>query len=281
RANLSRLREVARLSGGKVPSKAELDNAEAALARARASVAASRAAVEQARATLNSNETNLAKSVIRSPIDGVVLARKVEPGQTVAASLQAPVLFVLAEDLARMELQVDVDEADVGEVRAGQQARFTVDAYRNRSYPATVVRVNYGSQVKDGVVSYLTILRVNNDDLSLRPGMTATAEITTTALENVLLVPNAALRFSPAAAPAAPKPGLLSALVPRPPRSTSSRGSGQAARHGKQLVWVLRNGEPVPIEVTTGATDGRMTQITGGGLTAGMEVITEALAMKK
>jgi HlyD family secretion protein len=281
RANLSRLREVARLSGGKVPSKAELDNAEAALARARASVAAAHAAVEQARATLNSNETNLAKSVIRSPIDGVVLARKVEPGQTVAASLQAPVLFVLAEDLARMELQVDVDEADVGEVRAGQQARFTVDAYRNRSYPATVVRVNYGSQVKDGVVSYLTILQVDNDDLSLRPGMTATAEITTTALENVLLVPNAALRFSPAAAPAAPKPGLLSALVPRPPRSTSSRGSGQAARNGKQQVWVVQDGRPVPVEVQTGATDGRMTQITGGGLKPGMEVITEALATKK
>ncbi|MFZ5466941.1 MAG: efflux RND transporter periplasmic adaptor subunit [Pseudomonadota bacterium] len=281
RANLSRLREVARLSGGKVPSKAELDNAEAALARARANVAASRAAVEQARATLNSNETNLAKSVIRSPIDGVVLSRQVEPGQTVAASFQAPVLFTMAEDLARMELQVDVDEADVGEVREGQQARFSVDAYRNRTYPAAVVRVNYGSQVKDGVVSYLTILQVDNDDLSLRPGMTATAEITTTSLESVLLVSNAALRFSPASAPAATQRSLVSLLLPRPPRSTSSRNTGNASRSGKQQVWVLRNSEPVPIEVTTGATDGRMTQITGGGLQPGMEVITEALAMKK
>lgn len=281
RANLNRLREVARLSGGKVPSKAELDNAEAALARARANVAASLADVEQSRATLNSNETNLAKSVIRSPIDGVVLSRQVEPGQTVAASFQAPVLFTLAEDLARMELQVDVDEADVGEVRTGQKARFTVDAYRNRTYPATVVRVNYGSQVKEGVVSYLTILQVDNDDLSLRPGMTATADITTTSIQSALLVPNAALRFTPAATPATQQSGsLVSALLPRPPRTTTQSKAG-AQRGGPQKVWVLREGQPVPVEVQTGATDGRMTQITGGELEAGMEVITESVAMRK
>ena len=281
RANLNRLREVARLSGGKVPSKLELETAEAALARAQANLTAAHSSVEQSRATLNSNETNLAKSVIRSPIDGVVLSRQVEPGQTVAASFQAPVLFTLAEDLARMELQVDVDEADVGEVRAGQKARFTVDAYRNRTFPASVVRVNYGSQVKEGVVSYLTILQVDNDDLSLRPGMTATADITTASLENVLLVPNAALRFTPAStAPARQSGSLVSALMPRHPRPTPQNQAG-AQRDGPQKVWVLREGQPVAIEVQTGATDGRMTEITGGELEAGMKVITESVAVRK
>ncbi len=126
-----------------------------------------------------------------------------EPGQTVAASLQAPVLFTLAENLSQMELQVDVDEADVGQVREGQSATFTVDAYPARKYPARITRVRFGSQTKEGVVSYQTVLAVNNDDLSLRPGMTATAEITTAQRDNVLLVPNAALRFTPPAAPKA------------------------------------------------------------------------------
>ncbi|MDP2964075.1 MAG: efflux RND transporter periplasmic adaptor subunit, partial [Sulfurimicrobium sp.] len=141
RANLARLRQVAELSGGKVPSKTELDTAQATLDRSIASEASARAAVTQAQATLKSDHTNLAKASIRSPIDGVVLARKVEPGQTVAASLQAPVLFTLAENLAQMELQVDVDEADVGQVHEGQTATFNVDAYAGRKYPASITRV--------------------------------------------------------------------------------------------------------------------------------------------
>lgn len=281
RANLKRLRQVAELSGGKVPSKAELETAEAALKRAVANEASTRASVSQAKATLQSDETNLSKAYIRSPIDGVVLVRKVEPGQTVAASLQAPVLLTLAENLAQMELKVDVDEADVGQVREGQSATFTVDAYPNRKYPARIERVSYGSQVTEGVVSYPTVLLVNNDDLSLRPGMTATAEITTAQRENVLLVPNAALRFTP------PQPsngsgnkgsgGLVGSLMPRPPRQAPSRPAN--ARNGganEPRVWVLRDGRPVPVPVVTGATDGRYTEITGGELREGMEVITES-----
>ena len=144
------------------------------------------------------DQTNLDKAIIVSPINGVVLARSVEPGQTVAASLQAPVLFTLAEDLAKMELHVDVDEADVGQVRDGQQATFTVDAYPDRVFPAQITQVRYGSQSVEGVVTYLTVLNVDNSDLSLRPGMTATADIVVKELKNALLVPNAALRFAPA-----------------------------------------------------------------------------------
>jgi HlyD family secretion protein len=282
RASYRRLQQVAELSGGKVPSRSELDVGEAAAKRAEAAVASARASVTQARAALQSDETNLLKAHIRSPINGVVLARKVEPGQTVAASFQAPVLFTLAEDLARMELQVDVDEADVGQVKVGQKAVFTVDAWPGRTFAAVITRVGYGAQTKEGVVSYLTVLRVDNDDLSLRPGMTGSAEITTLTRESALLVPNAALRFTPSAAGArrAQKGSVLSALMPRPPSSGSRQVRKSAGADAGQQVWVLRAGQPVAVAVRTGASNGRVTEILGGDLKEGMDVITEAVTGK-
>ncbi len=275
RAALARMVRVAELSGGKVPSKSEMDTAEANLKRAEANEASTRASVAQAQAGLQSDRTNLAKADIRSPIDGVVLTRKVEPGQTVAASFQAPVLFTLAEDLTRMELQVDVDEADVGRVKAGQTASFSVDAWPGRHYAAVITRVSYGSKVENGVVSYQTMLEVHNDDLSLRPGMTGTAEITTLTRANALLVPNAALRFAPETTAAAPKKNgsVLSAMMPRPP-AQKPRAQAVGA-DGKSQVWVLRDGQAVPVEVEAGASDGKLTEIVGGALKAGMAVITE------
>ena len=283
RANLKRLRQVAKLSGGKVPSPAELETAEATQQRAIADEASARAAVDEARATLRSSETDLTKASIRSPIDGVVLARSVEPGQTVAASLQAPVLFTLAENLAQMELQVDVDEADVGQVQKGQAATFTVDAYPNRQFPATIDLVRFGSETVDNVVSYKTILNVDNDDLSLRPGMTATAEIVTAERENVLLVPNAALRFTPPQSTTDAQPstrgGLLASLLPRPPRPQTKKSVTETPdKSAAQRVWVLRDGQPVAIPVTAGQSDGRMTEVTGADLAAGMPVITTRLS---
>lgn len=282
RANLGRLRHVAELSGGKVPSKAEMETAVASVARAVATVASARASIAQASATLKSDETNVTKASIRSPINGVVLARKVEPGQTVAASLQAPVLFTIAEDLAQMKLEVDVDEADVGSVHDGQSASFNVDAYPNRRYPSKVVRVGFGAQVKENVVSYLAVLAVENADLSLRPGMTGTAEIITTQRENVLLVPNAALRFMPPMKPDAQKKSksLLSAMLPRPPRRQQPASTTQT-KGGAQRIWVLRNGEPAPVPIKTGASDGRMTEVIGGDVSEGTQVITEMIAAVK
>jgi len=276
RANLARLEEVSRLSGGRVPSQAELETGRANVAKAEAALRSAEASVEQARATLRTDETNLAKASIRSPIDGVVLTRKVEPGQTVAASLQAPVLFTLAEDLTRMELQVNVDEADVGQVKPGQKATFTVDAWPGRKYPAVIERVAYGSQVTEGVVYYPTTLRVNNDDLSLRPGMTATAEILTAVHEDVLLVPNAALRFVPRTGEAKRKKGILDALLPKPPRPESGRVPKEAKRKdAPRRVYVLKDGVPTPVEVKTGLTNGRVTEILEGELKPGMQVITD------
>ncbi|MBN2495454.1 MAG: efflux RND transporter periplasmic adaptor subunit [Deltaproteobacteria bacterium] len=278
RATLARLREVAELSGGKVPSRSEMDTAEANLKRAEANVASARASVTQARANLQSDLTNLGKASIRSPVDGVVLVRSVEPGQTVAAMFQAPVLFTLAEDLAKMELLVDVDEADVGRVKVGQQATFTVDAWPGRKYTGVISRVGLGSEVKDGVVSYPTLIAVENDDISLRPGMTGTAEIITLTHENALLVPNAALRFTPPATDAAPKGrrgGLVGKLLPGPP--FRPRKTQAPARDDTPRVWVLREGRAVPIEVQTGPSNGQMTEIAGGPIEAGTQVITETL----
>lgn len=275
RLQFGRLSSLFKLSHGEHPAKADVDTAEAASQRALASLASARAAVTQAQASLSSGETNLAKASIRSPIDGVVLSRTIEPGQTVAASLQAPVLFTLAEDLSKMELQVDVDEADVGVVRDGQDAMFTVDAYPGREYPAKVRRVGFGSQTKDGVVSYLTVLTVDNNDLSLRPGMTATASIVVSERRNVLLVPSAALRFTPSTTPAtvAPASGsLVNRLMPHPPRGAAAKPSALAGT--ARQVWILRDGQPVALPVSIGASDGKQSELTAGALKAGMRVIT-------
>ena len=200
-ANLARFEEVARLSGGKVPSKTELDSGRATLERAQADEASARASVADAQAALSTDEINLSKASIRSPIDGVVLTRSVDPGNAVAASLQAVTLFTIAEDLTQLHLQVNVDEADVGSVHVGQNATFTVSAYPSRKYPARITRVAFGSTITDNVVTYITYLEVDNTDLTLRPGMTATATITATERNDVLLVPNTALRFTPTGEP--------------------------------------------------------------------------------
>ncbi len=276
-AALARLDEVARLSGGKVPSKAELDTGRATLERANAAELSARANVDSARAALATDDTNLSKASIRSPTDGVVLTRSVDPGNAVAASLQAVTLFTVAEDLRQMRLQVNVDEADVGRIQMGQKASFTVSAFPSRRFPAAITRVAYGSTITDNVVTYQTLLDVENADLSLRPGMTATSTITAAERTNVLLVPNTALRFSPqtAAAPGKSAGNIMTSVMPRMPRT----GPRKTATGGSiKQVWVLRDGAPVVVNVTPGISDGRMTEITAGDLTENMAVITDQRA---
>lgn len=281
---LQRLVRVRQLSGGKLPSEQEFQAAEAAFKRSQANVAMSRANIAEAEAKLRVDQTNLEKAIIASPINGVVLERSVEPGQTVAASLQAPVLFTLAEDLAKMELHVNVDEADVGQVKEGQQATFTVDAYPDRIFPAHITQVRYGSQSSEGVVTYLTVLNVDNSDLSLRPGMTATADIVVKEVKDALLVPNAALRYAP---PQQEKKvasssggSLLSKLFPRP-RRTRPKINEESGDRRKQRVWILRDNQSVAIPVSIGATSGIMTEIVSGEITAGMELIIESVSKEK
>lgn len=197
---LQRLEEVSRLSGGKVPSKSELDTGRAAYDRAVADDLSAKAGVNDARAALSTDQINLSKASIVAPSDGVILTRAVDPGNAVAASLQAVTLFTMAEDLTKLRLWVYVDEADVGSVKLDQDATFTVSAYPTRKFPARITRVGFGSTITDNVVTYLTYLDVDNTDLSLRPGMTATATIKAKQVKDALLVPNTALRFTPTSA---------------------------------------------------------------------------------
>ncbi|MBV2234454.1 MAG: efflux RND transporter periplasmic adaptor subunit [Sterolibacterium sp.] len=282
-ANYQRMLEVHELSGGKVPAASELESAKAALARAEANRQSTQAAVAQARATLTTDQTNIGKAVIRSPINGVVLARKVEPGQTVVAAMTTPVLFSIAEDLTQMELEVRVDEADVSTVQLGQPASFSVAAWSGRRFPATIKRIGIGSTIVDNVVTYKTILSVANDDLALRPGMTATAQIITVDHKDVLLVPTAALRYIPAQAGQddAEKAGGTSSyvdkLLPRMPRRPKKAGQAAPRSGGSGQLWVLEQGQPRRIEVQLGASNGRQVEITGGELQPGMQVITDYL----
>ena len=282
-ANLARFEEVARLSGGKVPSATELDAARANVDRAAAGEASARANVAEVRATVSTDGTNLSKASIRSPIDGVVLTRTVDPGNAVAASLQAVTLFSVAEDIARLRLEVSVDEADVGSVQVDQKATFTVSAYPSRRYAAKITRVAFGSTKTDNVVTYTTNLEVDNSDQSLRPGMTAAATIVSTERTGVLLVPNTALRFTPTtesaggAAPAAASGGVVSKLVPRMPRGGGRKTAGGSGLAAKQ-VWILKDGQVVAVAVKPGISDGRMTEVSGDGLQEGAFVITDQRA---
>lgn len=245
---------------------------EAARDRARAAVEIARANLALAEANLQLQRADLEKAVIRSPIKGIVLDRAAEAGQIVASALSAPILFTLAEDLGRMELRVDIDEADIGQVRAGNNARFTVDAWPGRSFPATLSQLRYAPETTEGVVTYKAVLTVDNSEGLLRPGMTATATITVRELADALLVPNAALRFTPPQDTAEDDrsgSGLLGLILPRPPS-----GDGQAAPDGRTL-WLLRDGLPVQIAVTTGDSDGRQTAILSGELAEGDLVITD------
>lgn len=285
KAQWERYSQVRKLSGGKMPSQTDLDTAEATLASYQADEANYKATVAQCQATLDVNRTDLSKAIVRSPINGIVLSRSIEPGQTVAATMTTPVLFTLAEDLTKMELQVDVDEADVGQVNKGQSATFTVDAYPDRQFPAQVSLVHYAATTNANVVTYRTILNIDNAAFLLRPSMTATAVITVNKRTNALLVANAAFRFVPPqtqTAKAKESGGLLSALLPRPPRSDSFNAVEDTNEKSKiQRVWTLRNGQLTVIPVTKGPSNGTVTEITDGALEPGMELITEMIAAKQ
>ncbi|WP_081852008.1 efflux RND transporter periplasmic adaptor subunit [Pseudorhizobium marinum] len=263
------------LADRNVTSQQDLDAARYAQDSAIASQAVSEASVQSAEASLRLAEVNLAKAKIISPIDGVILTRGAEPGQTVASSLNAPVLFTIAGDLRRMELQVAVDEADVGQVQEGQSATFSVDAYPERSFPAKIQTVRFASETVSNVVTYKAILTVDNDDLLLRPGMTATADVVVQSVEDALLVPNAALRYSPPAASGSSSGSVLTRLF-RAPRMGGNR---QPAGDGtNRSVWVLRNGSPERVALQTGPSDGQSTVVRDGELQEGDLVITDATA---
>ncbi len=279
KAKLARYEELNRASAGKMPSRAQLDEQRATVKKARAGIAVARASIDDAKATLQTNETNLSKAFIRSPVDGVVLTRSVEPGYAVAASLQAVELLTVATDLHELELQVDVDEADVGDVKPGLKTTFTVSAYPDRPFPATLTKVAYGaSSGTDKVVTYTTYLAVKNPELKLRSGMTATAIIETARKNDVLLVPNTALRFRPEVKTQSDSATRLMMPGPRHAGQKTVKETTRAVSGQSRTVYVLnQKGNAVKRDVKTGMTDGTMTEILSGDLKAGDKVIISQL----
>lgn len=267
RLQLERLEEIYAATQGAYPAQKEMQSAQALHDRADAALAASMAQQEQAKAQVATDEENLRKAAVVSPINGIVLTRAVDPGQTVAASMQAPTLFTLAEDLRQMQVVVAVDEADVGEVKAGQNVTFTVNAYPDKRFKGTVSQVRLGSEIVSGVVTYHTVVRVDNSEGLLRPGMTAQASIITKMTRDALTVPNAAFRFTPPS-----EPGAATTSLVRVPGAMRTR---QVAQNNDRL-WVLRGGEPVMIAVRKGDTDGTVTALREAELNESDRVITGA-----
>jgi HlyD family secretion protein len=275
------------LAKDKLIAISDLDTAESNAGSALAQVEADQANVKQALAVLHLAEVNLALTDIVSPTDGTVISRNVDVGQTVAASLQAPVLFVIAEDLRKMQVDTSVAEADVGKLRAGMQATFTVDAFPGEPFKGAVRQIRNAATTVQNVVTYDAVIDVDNSDLKLRPGMTANISFVFANKDDVLRVTNAALRFRPS-------PDLVSALkleVPHGRRSGGDVASGGPAATGspraggsakgdeapdRRTVWVLRNDLPSPVRIKTGTTDGSKTEVVEGALQSGDLVISDA-----
>ena len=267
---------------GLISSK-DLDAAKADADRAAASINSANAQATLTRASLKDAQTQLSYAVIRSPIDGMVLSRLVEPGQTVAAAMSAPILFTLARDLTQLRLYVDIDEADVGKVKEGQDATFLVDAWSGHRFASKVVSVHNLPTTGQTVVTYQAVLSVDNSERLLRPGMTATATITTAERKGVLLIPNAALRFSPPASAKGAAGGGLPFLGGAPTSALRTGGGNRTSVTGKKLitaadsqglVYQLVDGTPKRTVVEIAGTDGERTELKSG-LAAGAQVITE------
>ena len=255
---------------------AQTDVAKAQVESAKSQIESFKAQVEQTKAALRVAETNLRYATIRSPVNGTVISRNVDVGQTVAASLQAPTLFTIAKNLAEMQVDSNVSEADVGRIAMGQDATFTVDAYPERIFHGKVSEIRNAPIIVQNVVTYDVVILVGNKDLKLKPGMTANVSVMIAHREGVLKIPNAALRFRPESAKKESGKG-------GPPQKASERvkpAEGDQGRPGR--VWVLSpEGKPIPVSITLGITDGTSSEVMGGNLQEGAEVIIEGNSNKK
>jgi HlyD family secretion protein len=266
------------LAEQKLVSQADADTAQATAGAARAQVEASKAAVQQAEAALHQAQVNLDYTTIESPIHGVVISRNVDVGQTVAASLQAPTLFVIAEDLRKMQVDASVAEADVGKLQPGMRSSFTVDAYPGERFVGTIRQIRNAPQTIQNVVTYDAVIDVDNAQLKLKPGMTASVSFVYAERKDVLRVPNAALRFRPSPDAIArlrgeqPKPG---SRKPAEPPSLPGRRARDQENPTKRVVWVARGGKARSVPIRIGVSDGTQTEVVEGALTVGDALVTD------
>ena len=278
------------LAAQQLASGSEVQTANTNVSVAKAATQVAKATLAQSSAALHQAQVNLSYTEIHSPIDGTVISRSVDVGQTVAASLQAPVLFTIAEDLRKMQVHTSVAEGDVGRLEKGMEASFTVDAFPGRRFKAVISQIRNAPQTVQNVVTYDAVLDVDNDELKLRPGMTATVTIVWARKDDVVAVPNTALRFrlppelaASAAAGASGPPGsasVTSATGPAPSGSAGGRNRGGAGFRAsdtpaERTLYVLRGGAAVPVTIQTGLSDGTITEVAKGELQPGDAVITD------
>ena len=251
-------------------SQSDYDVAETAFHSAKAGVKAAEGALAQTRGALLQSKTNLRYSVIRSPVDGVVISRAIDVGQTVAASFQTPTLFTIAQDLTKMQIEVSVDEADISRIKLDQKASFTVDSYPEQSFKGKVVQIRNAPIINQNVVTYITVVNVDNTDLKLKPGMTANVSIEVARKDDVLKVPPAALRFKPKSKAEVPKEKR------QPSGSTAGKAGGRKGAAGQQ-VYILKEDKPVAVPVKTGIANNSSLELVEGALKEGDEVIIEQI----
>ncbi|MBK5276119.1 MAG: efflux RND transporter periplasmic adaptor subunit, partial [Desulfuromonadales bacterium] len=268
---LSRNRKL--LADG-IISQSDFDVTETAFQSARTGVKAAEGSLKQTRGSLMQSKTNLHYSVIRSPVDGVVISRAVDVGQTVAASFQTPTLFTIAQDLTKMQIEVSVDEADISKILLDQKASFTVDSYPEQSFKGKVVQIRNAPIINQNVVTYITVVNVDNTDLKLKPGMTANVSIEVARKDDALKLPPAALRFKPKSGADAPKEKRPAAGSPSGsgPRDSTGKPGGRRGSVG-QHVYILKDNKPVAVPVKTGIANNNSIELLEGALKEGDEVI--------
>ncbi|PAF53540.1 efflux transporter periplasmic adaptor subunit [Helicobacter sp. 13S00482-2] len=276
--NYEQMQKLFKATGGKTPSELDLQNAKMEYLQAKADVQTKKAAIEQIATDMKTSEIDLKNSVITSPIDGVVLERSVDPGQTVAASFQTPTLFKLAQNLKSMSLIVNVSESDIGKVKPGQKVIFSVDAYPDREFDAQVNRVSFASASNDdntnNIVSYETKIYVNNEDLLLKPGMSVNANIQVAQAHNVLLVPVAAIFYEPKNSSKQTKktsPSLMGK-----PRPKATINDSKEIKSKTSTIYILKNNLPTPLNVGVGISDGKMVQIISEDINTSTQIITSS-----
>jgi HlyD family secretion protein len=257
-------------------AQADLDTAEASVATSHAQVDAAKASLAQSLASLHQAQINLSYTNIVSPIDGVVISRSVDVGQTVAASLSAPTIFTIAQDLTKMQVDTNVAEGDVGRLQVGMKTYFTVDSFPGQRFLGKVRQIRNAATTTQNVVTYDAVIDVDNGDLKLRPGMTANVTVVYAERDKALTVPNAALRFRPPSSIAPPSASSAARDGTRRGRSSSSSGAGGDAVDSR-TIWVLRGSDIRPASVKLGLSDGTVTEIVDGELTEGDPVVVDTL----
>ncbi|HJV36318.1 efflux RND transporter periplasmic adaptor subunit [Geomonas sp.] len=268
-------------------SQSDLDTAQTAYDSALAGISAAEASILQSRGALKQAETNLAYSTIRSPVDGIVVSRNVDVGQTVAASFQTPTLFTIAQDLTKMQIETSVDESDISRVKVGQRATFTVDAYPDQQFVGQVTQIRNAPVVTQNVVTYVVVIGVSNKELKLKPGMTANVSVQSQSKEDVLKIPNAALRFKPkegkdGGKPAAAAPASMPAGQGQAAGGKGEAGKAPAGKGGGQKVYLLKaEGTAQPVSVTTGISDGSFTELVSGEVKENDQLIVEQVGQAK